>query len=480
MKKISILLLMFFVLTVNIFPQSIDSKISQSIMGANTISVTVGGNFIVTGTFPAFINDRVDQFVTRLYNNSKEALLSEATAAYMRKALEKDFAKYSFRNITLKRASGEEFKLDLLKFRKTGDFKNNPYLKNDDVLIFPTTDLERNFFTVSGAVNAPGKFHFMEGDKLKDAIELAEGINKAYEKVQFAEINRLSYDGERIEVVKVSIDENVALQRGDRIVVVANETQRKEFSVTVIGEVNIPGTIPITKNNSTLKEVFERAGGLKENASLNRVKLYDNSIFNFLAYRENTEDLLEKSSTSYNENIGKLLLDLEKFSMLRMSNVTIEDTSYFFLENQLRVYNEGASLNLTDMNEPNSEIANYKVKDGDIIVVPAKITTIEVFGQVSNPGNIPFEEGKDYKYYIEKAGGFGEYSIEDEVMVIKGASREWISPIEKTVKLEEGDYIYVPREKTRSFNEYVQSIGGYLGIAASAATIILLLIQFGK
>ncbi|MGE5437451.1 MAG: SLBB domain-containing protein, partial [Syntrophothermus sp.] len=299
MKKISILLLMFFVLTVNIFPQSIDSKISQSIMGANTISVTVGGNFIVTGTFPAFINDRVDQFVTRLYNNSKEALLSEATAAYMRKALEKDFAKYSFRNITLKRASGEEFKLDLLKFRKTGDFKNNPYLKNDDVLIFPTTDLERNFFTVSGAVNAPGKFHFMEGDKLKDAIELAEGINKAYEKVQFAEINRLSYDGERIEVVKVSIDENVALQRGDRIVVVANETQRKEFSVTVIGEVNIPGTIPITKNNSTLKEVFERAGGLKENASLNRVKLYDNSIFNFLAYRENTEDLLEKSSTSY-------------------------------------------------------------------------------------------------------------------------------------------------------------------------------------
>ena len=39
-----------------------------------------------------------------------------------------------------------------------GDFTNNPYLKNDDVIIFPQPDLEHNSFTVSGAVNNPGKF----------------------------------------------------------------------------------------------------------------------------------------------------------------------------------------------------------------------------------------------------------------------------------------------------------------------------------
>ncbi len=37
----------------------------------------------------------------------------------------------------------------------------------------------------------------------------------------------------------------------------------------------------------------------------------------------------------------------------------------------------------------------------------------------------------DYKYYIEKAGGLGEYAQdEDEIMIIKGDTKEWISPSE--------------------------------------------------
>ncbi len=171
--------------------------------------VTIGGDFIITGSFPSMVTERVDQFVTRMYTQTREKIFSQLSQQpeLLEKA-KKEIENYSLREVTLKRANGEELKLDLMKFRRTGDFSNNPYLKNDDVLIFPPSDLERNFFSISGAVNKPGKYHFKDGDKLSDAVELAQGINKAYENVSKAEINRLSYDGEKMEVIPVDINSN--------------------------------------------------------------------------------------------------------------------------------------------------------------------------------------------------------------------------------------------------------------------------------
>ncbi|MDR3610015.1 MAG: hypothetical protein P4L27_05600, partial [Ignavibacteriaceae bacterium] len=223
MKKYIILFITLLFTTVN---AQLDNSQSDNYLSGvsknNLISLTIGGKFIITGTFPAAINERVDQFITRMFIQGKEKLI--ATVMNTPKLLaqvNKEIAEYSFRNIKLKRADGKELVLDIEKFRLNGDFVNNPYLKNDDIIIFSSSDLERNFFSISGAVNAPGKFHFMDGDKLKDAIDLAGGINKAYENVTNAEINRLSYDGTRQETIVVNISDDFSLQRGDQIVVVA-------------------------------------------------------------------------------------------------------------------------------------------------------------------------------------------------------------------------------------------------------------------
>src|ERR1035437_4613277 len=279
MKKYPLLLFIFLCTTIN--AQSDNNKNENYLSGVNLISVTIGGKFIVTGTFPASPNERVDQFVTRMFNQGKEKLLAPASnTSYLLAQIKKELEEYSFRNIKLKRVDGKEIILDLEKFRLNGDFVNNPYLKNDDVLIFPATDLVRNFFTVSGAVNNPRKFHFVDGDKLKDAIEFAGGINKAYEKVTKAEINRLSYDGRDQKVETVDINSDFELQRGDRIVVVSNETMKKEFSVTVVGEVNSPGPVPITKDRTSLLEVINKVGGFTNAASLKYAKLYTGTSVN--------------------------------------------------------------------------------------------------------------------------------------------------------------------------------------------------------
>jgi hypothetical protein len=103
------------------------------------------------------------------------------------------------------------------------------------------------------------------------------------------------------------------------------------------------------------------------------------------------------------------------------------------------------------------------------------------FSQVANPGFVPIVEGKeDYKYYINEAEGMGEFAVEDEIMVIKGGSRFWISPLEQNVMLEEGDYIYIPKERLRSFRNYAAEYAIYVGMLASIATVILLIITAFK
>ena len=481
-KYLSIIVVLLSSLVINAQNLGSNNNNNQNtLMNAGAISVTIGGDFIITGTFPALITERVDLFVTRIYNQAQEkALGNTINDPELLLKVKKQLDEYSLRDIKLKRSNGDVLTLDLMKFRINGDFVNDPYLKNDDVLIFAPSDLERNFFTVSGAVNKPGKFHFVDGDKLSDAIELAQGINKAYENVDSAEINRLSYDGENLKEIKVKIDSDFSLQRGDRIVVIAKETQRKEFSVYVVGEVNSPGEIPISKDNTTLKEVINAAGGLKSTASLENSKLFTGNIVPMLLEQQfgikikDNPDILELK-------LPDKLVKFENLLMSRMSNMTFEDTAYFFIENRLRILNEGSAVDFTKISNDTSQAAEYIVHNGDVIIIPQKIHKVYVFGQVINPGYVNYKEGEDFKYYIQKAGGYGDYAEdEDKVMVIKNSTKNWISPTEKKVNIEEGDYIWVPKQQIRPFNYYVGILGNYLSIVGSVATVILLLYQFKK
>ena len=433
----------------------------------------------MTGTFPALITERVDQFVTRIYTEAKERTEGKITDLGTLNELEKEFKKYSLRNITLKRANGEVMKIDLIKFRKTGDFSNNPYLKNDDVLIFGPADLDRDFFAVSGAVNNPNKFNYVDGDKLKDALELADGINKAYENVDSAEIDRLSYDGQTLNKFIVGINSDISLQRGDRIIVIADETQKKDFKVLVLGEVKRPGEIPITKDNSTIQQVILAAGGFTEQASLKRAKLIRGTNVRFILEKEFGLNL-EKQTEFFKDWPNPLLFQYEREKMLRMSTLTEEDTAFFFVDDEIRQMLNEATLDFDSVLENDSRVGNLKVRDGDVIIIPQKINTVYVFGQVRAPGNIRYVKGKDYNYYINRAGGLGELANDSKISVIKAETREWISVDDNNIAIENGDFIYVPKNPARSFNYYVGIAGRYLSIIGSVATIILLLVQFNK
>ena len=69
---------------------------------------------------------------------------------------------------------------------------------------------------------------------------------------------------------------------------------------------------------------------------------------------------------------------------------------------------------------------------------------------------------------------------DDEIVVIKGKGKDWITKEKEKLKLEAGDYVYIPKIIPRNFNYYLSRIGSIASVIGGIATLILLLVQFGK
>lgn len=460
MKKVFLILL--FLSSINIFSQT-ELNLSKSsmseLLSSSGISVTIGGSFIVNGTFSAKVGERLDQFVTRIFLQAKAEQMNAIKDVYQRQILESELTKYSKRDIKIIHSSGQVVKVDLEKFYLTGDLTQNPYLANDDVVIFPFYDEDRNFVYITGAINNSGKFHFVDGDKLSDIILLAGGLNNGFDNITQAEISRLDETGNKEEKIIVNISDDPQLQRGDRITILANENNRREYKVIVAGEVNRPGNIVITKNSTTLYEVIQKAGGFTENADLARAELIRGAnVF---------------KSTLFSEEI-------ESFLMTRMADIAPEDSLSLLVDNKLRFIRGNGVINFQNVLDTSSFASKFIVRDYDYIYIPEKLNLVYVFGQVYNPGYVEYKKGEQTNYYISKAGGKGQ-NAQDETYLIKGKTRSWIK-IEEEVKvdIEPGDYIWIPKEQKRTFKYYLDRTVAISSVVSAVATILLLIVQLGK
>ncbi|MFA7420488.1 MAG: SLBB domain-containing protein [Melioribacteraceae bacterium] len=482
MKKLAIFTLLFF--AHSLFAQSSEQQNSkqQSLSMIQPITITVGGDFIVNGSFQASAMQRVDNIITLLYIEAFSNLITQAKSNGIAISAEGVEAKYPLRNITLKRASGETSKIDLLKFRLTGDFSQNPYLKNDDVIIFPAYDDSKNSVEVIGAVNKPIKFQFVDGDRLSDAIQFCGGLNLAYTNVTKAEILRYNDVKRNEERIVVDISNNPLLNRGDVIRILADENEKKFIRVLVLGEIKYPGYVVVSNANSTVKNVIDLAGGFTRKADIRRAELLrsrDETQYNKM---KAIRDFFEKDSTFTTLPLLQKTveeLQAEELKMYRTNTLTEEQLRIAFnIDNSLRFIESHGVVDFSKLDSDSSQ-GNFNVKNGDVIVIPEIQDFVYVFGQVDKPGYIKFRPGEDWSFYIEKAGGLTESAEDiDEAKVITSKDRTWKS-LENT-KIERGDFIYVPKNIPKNLPYYLSNIGSAAGIIGSITTIVLLLIQLSK
>ena len=140
-------------------------------------------------------------------------------------------------------------------------------------------------------------------------------------------------------------------------------------------------------------------------------------------------------------------------------------------------HDQAAAVNFHQLFVGGNTAADVTLEDGDILLVPRNTGTVYVYGQVNANGFIPWTQGKDFDWYIEKAGGFGTSASESRASVVKANTRAWLDPDETTI--EPGDMIYVPHEplvrlSTTSDILAVASaiVGGLAGIAGLVISVM--------
>lgn len=422
------------------------------------ISVTISGDFPVNGTFPANVSERLDEFITRIIGNEKNSLRT----------------KFALRNIRLIRENSTTI-IDLHKYRMTGNLSYNPFLKNNDVIIFPKNDIEYNYISIEGAVNNPGKFLFVKGDKLKDAIELALGFSEAFDKIDNIYIYRSNLSN---PIILQNNELNFDLKPADRIIVQADFNSKKDRRVLVIGEVNNPGYIPIVYSNNNLKYVIQSAGGFRKNVDSTNIELIKKSSL-FYSYQTQTD--LNFTQLYLNEyRIQEMKKNIEFLELQRMAYLYPEDTTSFTKDLLLKKEKNSFIFNTCEIT--GDTIINT-IEDGDVIIVNSKPDYVYLFGQTGFVGNIKFSPFKTASYYLDLADGIGNYARKDEIYLIRYKTKKWINIKDKLNSeiLEPGDYIWIPKEPRRELNYYTQRIS-YIAqiISALATTIIAVVAVFRK
>ena len=413
------------------------------------IVVTVTGNVLNPGSYVLGAYHRIDKAI-----EEANKLQVTQTQANLRPIL----ANMSTRNITVRHKDGRLSQVDISKFQATKQDQWNPHLREGDLVVVPRKDLERGIFAVYGEVNVPGRFEYVAGDSVRDALQLAQGFT--YEAMQDS-IEFTRVDIRHDSLISTILDggailagtaRDYPLEAGDRIVVRPRPELRADFRVTVTGEVIFPGIYPVTKSRTRLSEIIRKAGGFTEFASLR------------------TADVVRKSFRP-----GEA--QLERLESLR-GGATPEDSLYFIYETNLRIQKEIVNVDFESLFANGDSSQNIVLQDGDVIRVPSRRTTIYVFGQVISPGHVPFVAGETAEYYVRKAGGLTDRARESDMKIIKSKTRQWVSPGDTEVQ--EGDYVWVPKELEYPFSYYMGIIGQTASIISVAVSIVLLVIQTNK
>jgi len=270
-------------------------------------------------------------------------------------------------------------RVDLHQITQDPNSADNVYLEPyDSVHIYSKNEfLDDVFVTVEGAVNNPGQFVFGQGMSIKDAILLANGFRRS-SATNRIEVSRLIIRDNQptqtiIETTSVSRDElqlsresDFALEPFDNIFVRFVPNFEFQQNVYVKGEVVNPGGYSLIKDNESINDIIQRAGGL-------------------------TEEAFPAAATMYRAK------DSLGFMIIRLDEV---------LDNPVSVF-------------------NTTLIHGDTLFIPKRNNYVKIRGATNylvnnNQPQIvsPFLPGKTALYYIDNfAGGFADGARRDKVIV---------------------------------------------------------------
>lgn len=334
-------------------------------------------------------------------------------------------------------------------------------LKNEDVLFIPTEQdrLNERILTIEGEVMSPGNYEFAENTTIEDLVLQAGGLTDAASTTKVDVSRRImdpkakegssaiskTYTFELKDGFVIDGQPGFILEPYDIVQVRRSPTYMEPRNIFVEGEVQFGGVITLSTKNQRLSDAIKAAGGFTEEAYVKGARLV----------RTVTEDERNRATDLMRQikNTG------EQKDTIQTSQLNLFKTYTVGINLDKAIENPGGDYDLV-------------LRDGDRIIVPEYNGTVKISGNVQFPNTVAFNEGKGYKWYINKAGGFGNRAKKSKTFIIY--QNGTMAEVGRGTKVEPGCEIVVPTKAKKDMAAVTQwlSIGSSVtGLAAMIATI---------
>lgn len=326
-------------------------------------------------------------------------------------------------------------------------------LENEDVLFIPTLAEHQNLrtLTITGEVIFPGVYEYADNMTLEDFILQAGGLTDHASATKIDVSRRLRDPNATeagMEVAKtfsfslkdnymVDGEKNFVLEPYDIVQVRRSPVFRTPVQVTVTGEVAFQGNYTMETKNQRLSDVVKAAGGVLPGAYIRGARLI----------RKMTED--EKARMQ---------------NVIKLARQTASDKDSLALEKLALETTYSVGIHLDEALANPGSTQDIELVDGDVLTVPLFNHTVRISGDVNSPNTVAYEEGENYKYYIEQAGGFGERARKHHAYIVY--QNGTIAKAKKG-KIEPGCEVVVPTKAPRDNSNVTQ----WLGIGTSLASL---------
>ncbi len=329
-------------------------------------------------------------------------------------------------------------------------------LKNEDVLFIPTQSdrTTARTITIHGEVQFPGVYQYADNETIEDFIMQAGGLTDAASTAKVDVSRRIIDPAATTASNEIAKTYNFTLKDGfvidgtngfklqpyDEVYVRRSPGYQPQRNVSVSGEVIFAGTYTLNNKNTRLSDLVKMAGGVTQEAYVHGARIE----------RKINED----------ERIRM------KAVMRVVNNQTGRDSVNTNLLDSAETYYVGIELDKA-LKNPGSN-SDLVLREGDKLVVPTYNGTVKISGDVMYPNTVAYEDGRNYRYYINQAGGFGTRAKHSKTFIVYQNGR--VSEAGKH-KIEPGCEIIVPSKPKSNGNSFshVLSIGTSI---ASLATMI--------
>ena len=338
-------------------------------------------------------------------------------------------------------------------------------LKNEDVLFIPTqSDLQQQrTLTIHGEVMYPGPYQYADNETLEDLILQAGGLTDAASTAK-VDVSRRIVDPKATTSSKfIAKTYSFSLKDGfvidgtpgfvlepyDEVYVRRSPGYQAQRNITVSGEVLFEGEQTLSSKTQRLTDVIKAAGGVTPEAYVKGARLE----------RRLNED--ERARRSF--LLKQLQSQISGSDSVAMNQLDLGDT-----------YTVGIYLDKA-LENPGSEY-DVVLREGDNLIVPEYNGTVKVSGNVMYPNTVVYHAGKNYKYYINQAGGYGNHAKKSKTWVIY--QNGTMAQVGHGAKIEPGCEIVVPTKPKSDPARAQQWVSIAQSVFSMAAMVTSLIKQF--